>query len=139
MPVPTTSEPAQMTAGCLAEFGEVWRREDIDALLTFIADDCDVRASVGPDPGSTYRGRAEVRRGFEAVLAYDDAGEGRGGITVIDGRLGAAQWVLVRTADDDRQTEVRGCDVFEFDGDLIKLKDAYRKVLADLPVASGAS
>jgi hypothetical protein len=28
---------------------------------------------------------------------------------------------------------VRACDILEFDGDRIKLKDTYRKVAGDLP------
>ena len=121
-----------MTPERLAEFGVAWRRQDVDALMEFMTDDCEFRASVGPEPGTTYRGRAEVRRGFEALLAYDDAGEGHDGITLIDGRFGASQWVLVRTDGDGRETRVQGCDFFEFEGDRIKLKDAYRKVQADV-------
>ncbi len=131
MPTTTAGEP-RMTEERLAQFGDAWRRQDVDALMTFMTDDCEFRASVGPEPGSTYRGRAEVRRGFEAILAYDDAGEGHGGITIIDGRYGASQWVLLREDAAGHEVRVHGCDIFEFEGDLIKLKDAYRKVLADL-------
>ncbi len=128
----TTSDGGRMTEARLAAFGDAWRRKDVDALMTFMADDCEFRASVGPEPGSTYRGRADVRRGFETILAYDDAGEGHAGITIIDGRYGASQWVLVRNGADGRETRVHGCDIFEFEGDRIRLKDAYRKVLAKL-------
>lgn len=31
-----------------------------------------------------------------------------------------------------RQTRVHGCDIFEFEGDRIKLKDTYQKVLAEV-------
>ena len=127
-----TSDRPAMTADRLAAFGEAWRRGDVDALMEFMTEDCEFRASVGPEPGSTYRGHADVRRGFELILSHDAAGEGRSGITVIDGRHGASQWVLVREDGDGRRSEVHGCDIFEFDGDRIKLKDAYRKVHADL-------
>lgn len=135
MPAPTTTSDAPtMTQERLAAFGDAWRRADVDALMDFMTDDCEYRASVGPEPGSTYRGREAVRRGFERILAHDDAGEGRSGITIIDanGRSGASQWVLVREEPDGRRTEVHGCDIFAFDGDRIRLKDAYRKVHVEL-------
>lgn len=133
MPEPmTTSDVPDMTEERLAAFGDAWRRGDVDALMGFMTDDCVFRASVGPEPGSTYLGRDEVRRGFELILAHDDASEGRSGITVIDGRYGASQWVLVREDGGGGRSEVHGCDIFEFEGDRIKLKDAYRKVHAHL-------
>jgi ketosteroid isomerase-like protein len=121
---------SEMTLDRLAEFGDAWRRHDVDALMSFMADDCEYRASVGPDPGTIYRGRAEVRRGFAEILAHDDADEGHNGITIISGRYGAGQWVLVQTDDEGRETRIEGCDFFEFDGDLITLKDAYRKTFS---------
>lgn len=132
MPEPTSTSDTAVIGERLAAFGDAWRAQDIDALMEFMTDDCEFRASVGPEPGSTYRGREEVRRGFEAILAHDDAGEGRSGITVIAGTYAAAQWVLVRDHPDGSRTEVRGCDIFEFEDDRIKLKDAYRKVHVDL-------
>jgi hypothetical protein len=113
-----------MTLERLAEFGDAWRRKDIDTLMSFMADDCEFRASVGPEPGATFVGRDEVRRGFELMLAYDEAAEGYGGTAFIQGDLGVSQWSLRYGT-----VEVRGCDIYEFAGDLIRVKDAYRKVM----------
>ena len=108
-----------MTLERLARFGDAWRRKDVEALMEFMTDDCEFRASVGPEPGTTFRGRDDVRRGFELMLRDDEQAEARSGHAFIDGDVGVAQWSF---------GDVRGCDVFEFDGDLIKVKDAYRKV-----------
>jgi ketosteroid isomerase-like protein len=60
-----------MTAERLRQFGAAWARADLDALMGFVTDDCIYLASVGPEPGTTYRGREQVRRRFAAMLAYD--------------------------------------------------------------------
>lgn len=93
-----------------------------------MTDDCVFRASVGVEPGTTFRGRAEVRRGFELMLAYDAGYESRGGEAFITGDRGASQWSFARTGDDGRVQEVHGCDFFHFEGDRIRVKDAYRRV-----------
>ncbi|MGW7693901.1 nuclear transport factor 2 family protein [Streptomyces asiaticus] len=122
-----------MTLERLAGFGEAWRRKDLDLLMEFMTDDCVFRASVGPEPGMTFRGRAEVRKGFELMLAYDAGLESRpGGVAFIAGDRGASQWSYTGTDADGQAHEVHGCDMFEFDGDRIRVKDAYRRVYGDI-------
>ena len=36
------------------------------------------------------------------------------------------------TGDGGQPFEVRGCDLFEFDGDLITVKNAFRKIVEKL-------
>ncbi|MET7334511.1 nuclear transport factor 2 family protein [Nonomuraea sp. NPDC005650] len=117
-----------MTVERLAEFGAAWREKDLDRLMEFMTDDCVFRSSVGAEPGATFRGRAEVRRGFELMLSHDAGSESHDGISFVAGDRGAAQWAYTRTDADGREHRVDGCDLFEFDGDLIRVKDAYRKV-----------
>jgi ketosteroid isomerase-like protein len=52
-------------------FSEAWARRDIDGLMALVTDDIVDGASVGPEPGTTSRGRDEVRRGFEHMLRHD--------------------------------------------------------------------
>jgi ketosteroid isomerase-like protein len=129
---------AAMTVERLAEFGDAWRRKDLDALMAFMTDDCEFRASVGPEPGTTFVGRAQVRRGFALMLRYDQAAEAHGGHAFVDGDLGASRWSFAYPGEDGGTVEVRGCDLYVFEGDRIRVKDAYRKVLGriddeDLP------
>jgi hypothetical protein len=65
------------------------------------------------------------------VLAFDHAGEGRSAEPIIVGDRGAGAWTLEAVAADGSRTPVEGSDLFEFVGDRIKVKDAYRKVHAD--------
>jgi len=116
-----------MTPERLRAFGVAWNNGDVDTLMSFMTDDCIYSASVGPEPGRTYRGRDEVRQGFAAMLSFDAAGESRDGPVVVCGTWGSAQWSYVFTEPDGTTTEVRGCDLFEFRGDKITRKDAFRK------------
>ncbi|MFI9560253.1 nuclear transport factor 2 family protein [Nonomuraea endophytica] len=121
-----------MTVERLAEFGAAWQDKDLDRLMDLMTDDCVFRSSVGPEPGATFRGRAEVRRGFALMLAYDEGSESHEGISFVAGDRGAVQWSYTRTDEDGRVHRLDGCDLFEFDGDRIRVKDAYRKVLGDI-------
>jgi taurine dehydrogenase small subunit len=121
-----------MTVERLAEFGAAWKKKDLDLLMEFMTDDCVFVASVGTEPGTTFRGREEVRRGFALMLAYDDGYESQGGEAFIVGDRGASKWSYTRTDEDGRVHEVHGCDIFEFDGGRIRVKDAYRRVRGDI-------
>jgi ketosteroid isomerase-like protein len=116
------SQP-QMTKERLDAFADAWGRGDVDELMTYMTEDCVYSASVGPEPGWTFRGTEEVRRGFTELLAHDSAGESRAGRAWVAGDVGAAEWSYVFP--DGR--EVKGCDLFQFRGDKIVVKDAYRK------------
>lgn len=122
-----TQSRSQMTAKRLEEFGNAWARGDIDTLMTFITPDCVYQASVGPEPGETFSGAAEVRRGFLKLLGHDAAAEVRSGRIFVSGDTGVAEWSLI-LKEANAEREVRGCDLFTFEGDCIKRKDAFRKV-----------
>ena len=124
--------PDVMTMDRLADFGAAWRAGDVDRLMSFMTGDCEFRASVGTGPGTVFRGRGEVRRGFELMLAYDEGAEAHGGLAFIADDQGASQWAYSHTTADGTAIEVHGCDLYEFAGDLIRVKDAYRKVHGDI-------
>jgi rhodanese-related sulfurtransferase/ketosteroid isomerase-like protein len=105
--------------------------------MGFVTDDCVYLASVGPEPGATYRGREEVRRGFAAMLAYDHGRERRAGVVVLAGDRGFAEWSFTETTTDDGGRIIRGCDLFEFRDGRISRKDAYRKLLGTIPGTKG--
>ena len=114
-------------ARVLVKFGEAWSGKNLDALMSLVTDDCTYAASVGPEPGETFIGRDAVRAGFAALLAYDAGGESREGRIAILGELGLAEWAYELRDASGRTIVVRGCDIFEFTGTLIRRKDAFRK------------
>jgi ketosteroid isomerase-like protein len=109
-------------------FSEAWARRDVDGLMALVTDDIVYGASVGPEPGATFRGRDEVRRGFEYMLRHDHVLRERAGLVVIVGNQGFAEWIYdVRLADGSDGRE-RGIDVLEFAHGRLARKDAFRKV-----------
>ena len=112
----------------MAAFGTAWLAKDVDALMALVTDDCVYAASVGPEPGTTFRGREVVRAGFEQLLAYDAQAENRGGESFVAGDRGFAAWEYLYTDPATGATRsVRGCDRFEFRDGKIAVKDAFRK------------
>jgi len=116
-----------MTLERLREFDDAWARKDIESLMQLITDDCEYHASVGPGPGERFVGKDEVRRGFQAMLDHDAASESLPGNLYVYGDRGVAEWSYKSTDETGRTTVVRGCDLLEFVGDKISLKNAFRK------------
>jgi ketosteroid isomerase-like protein len=111
----------------LEAFNAAWGLGDVDTLMTFVTADCVYGASVGPEPGETFVGAAAVREGFERMLRHDAAGTSTSGRIVVAGAVAWVEWAYVFADDAGRETKVRGCDIFEFRGDKISRKDAFRK------------
>jgi ketosteroid isomerase-like protein len=116
-----------MTEERLQAFAAAWARHDVETLMTFLTEDCVYEASVGPEPGKTYVGRKAVRQGVIDMLAHDAQGESRGGPMVLCSDRAVAEWSYVWTEPDGRVIELRGCDIYEFRGDKISRKNAFRK------------
>lgn len=121
------------TQELLDRFSDAWTAADIDALMDCVTDDCVYSASVGPEPGRTYRGREEVRRGFLAMLHHDRGRERHGGSTLVHGNVAVAEWAFKETTADGGSRLIRGCDIFELADGKIRKKDAFRKVMAGEP------
>ena len=90
-----------MTSHDLDRFFDGWNRHDVDALMTFMADDCVFETSSGPEACGT--------RHFVA------------------GDRGVSEWRFTGTTPDGRKVEVDGCDVFTFVGDKISVKSSFFK------------
>src|SRR5258708_30843633 len=81
-----------MTLRRLQRFSAAWTDGDLDALMSFMTEDCVYNASVGPEPESTYRGMEEVRRGFAAMLAHARRRDRRHGPAFITRDVRVAHW-----------------------------------------------
>jgi ketosteroid isomerase-like protein len=127
------------TVELLQAFADAWNRHDIEALMTFMTDDCRFEASGGPEVcGTLWIGRYAVRTGFQEVWAtYPDARWDRPRHFVCGDR-GVSEWTFSGTRQDGTRVEVNGCDLFTFRGDKIALKNSYRKNRPSLPAAASA-
>jgi steroid delta-isomerase-like uncharacterized protein len=127
----------EVTTHVLQAFAEAWNRHDVEALMSFMTDDCVFEASAGPDIcGTRYVGRGAVRAGFAEVWAtFPDAhwGDAR---HLVQGTRGISEWRFTGTRADGSRVEVHGCDVFTFRDGKIAVKNVFRKDRPRLPARS---
>ena len=119
---------AEVSTEVLQAFADAWNRHDVDALMSFMTDDCVFEASAGPDVcGTRYVGREAVRAAFADVWAtFPDARWGSARHFVI-GQRGVSEWTFTGTRADGTRVEVDGCDLFSFRNGRIALKNSFRK------------
>jgi ketosteroid isomerase-like protein len=123
-------------ATLLERFTTAWGAKDLDGLMAMMAEHCSFRASVGPEPGMTFEGREEVRRGFAVFLgagAGDPPTETDAEEPLISPDFAVTRWTSRFPSAAGSPIVVRACDILGFEGDRIKFKDTYRKVIGDLP------
>src|SRR4051812_5665636 len=104
-----------------------WGRADIETLMSYIADDCVYGASVGPEPGETFVGKAAVRAGFMKLLDHDSGSVSEPGDIHETGDFAVSTWGFRRKDATGREIVVRGCDLWTFRDGLVVRKDSYRK------------
>ncbi|MEA2433954.1 MAG: hypothetical protein QOG54_1411 [Actinomycetota bacterium] len=114
----------------MREFLDGFNNHDVDAIMGFFTDDCEFDTPRGPTPfGRQMRGKEQVREGiaarFEGIpdVSYNDD------LHWHAGDRGVSEWTLRGTTTDGQHIEVRGCDLFVFDGDKIKRKDSFWKIV----------
>ncbi|CAM4275008.1 nuclear transport factor 2 family protein [Comamonas aquatilis] len=118
----------QPDAQFLAHFADAWNRHDIDALMSFMADECEFHAVAGPDlMGRSFVGRDAVREGFQmAWQAFPDAAW-VDGEHFVQGERGVSECTFKGTKADGQRVEARMVDVFTFRDGKIAIKNAFRK------------
>jgi ketosteroid isomerase-like protein len=111
-----------------AFFAEGWNRHDVDALMTFMTDDCVFESASGPDVcGTRHEGHERVRAAFARLLtAFPDV-VFRDTRHFVAGDRGVSEWVFAGTTSEGRRVEVDGCDLFTFRDGKITLKRSFLK------------
>ena len=119
---------ADVTPEVLQDFADAWNRHDIDALMSFMTEDCVFEASAGPDVcGTRYAGRQAVRAGYAEVWATFPDAHWANARHFVSGDRGVSEWTFTGTRADGTRVEVHGCDLFSFRDGRIALKNSYRK------------
>jgi steroid delta-isomerase-like uncharacterized protein len=117
-----------VTTQMLQAFADAWNRHDVDALMSFMTEDCVFEASAGSDVwGTRYMGRESVRAGFAEVWANFPDAQWSNARHFVQGSRGVSEWTFTGTRADGTRVEVHGCDLFTFRDGRIHLKDSYRK------------
>jgi hypothetical protein len=124
----TDDTMAHRRLALLERFMDAWNARDLDGLMACMADDCAFNASGGPDAdGRRHVGRDAVRASYAALFDTFPKAAWTNGRHVISDDTGLSSWRFIGTNAAGQTIEVDGCDIFIFGGDLIALKDSYRK------------
>ena len=123
------TEPS-VTVSRLEQLLAAFNAHDLDAIMQFFADDCELLMPRGKDPwGTRYVGKAAVRQGLAtrfAGLPDVHYGDDRHWVT---GNLGVSTWLLTGTAKSGDRIQVRGVDLLEFRAGKVIKKDSYWKIV----------
>jgi hypothetical protein len=112
----------------LAEALAAWNTHDPARVVAYFADECSYHASFGPELlGRSYSGRDEVLEGVRRFFERYPDGRFEDTEVFVAGNRGASEWTFIATETDGAELRVRGADLFEFEGDLIRTKNAFRK------------
>lgn len=130
------SPGGQVDVATLQSFADAWNRHDIDALMSFMTEDCVFQTAGGPAAcGARFEGREAVRAAFaQAWTNFPDA-QWRNGRHFVAGERGVSEWTFTGTRADGTRIEADGCDLFVFRDGRIAEKNAFRK---DRPPLQGA-
>jgi len=130
MRVPKMQAQHEVTVETLKQFVAAFNAHDLDAVMSFFADDCELLMPRGPDPwGQRYVGKAAVRKGLASRFeGLPDVHYGDDEDWVL-GNHAVSRWTLTGTTKAGKKIKVRGCDLLEFrDGKIIR-KDSYWKIV----------
>lgn len=125
-----------LTVELLKEFLEAFNRHDLDAIMSYFADECVFYMPRGAGPrGERFVGKDEVRAGLaQRFQGIPDVHYGEDTHWVAaDGKLGVSEWTLTGTpvTGAKKPIRVRGVDLLEFsDGKIIR-KDSFWKILQE--------
>lgn len=114
----------------LQEVLDAFNRHDLDAIMSYFAEDAVFEAPRGSDPwGRRFVGKGDLRRGLAARFEGIPNVHYRDDDHFACGRRGVSEWTITGTSVDGVKIEVRGCDIWAFDADgLIIRKDSFWKI-----------
>jgi steroid delta-isomerase-like uncharacterized protein len=125
-----------VTTATLEAFSDAWNRHDIDALMSFMSDDCVFQTPAGPDAcGTRHEGREAVRKAFAAAWATVPDAQWERGRHFVHGDFGVSEWTFTGTAADGSRIETDGVDLFRLRDGKITSKNAFRKQRPNLPAS----
>jgi ketosteroid isomerase-like protein len=119
---------AKMTRERAEEFGAAWNSGNADLVASFFTEDGVYHASVGPDAlGKSFIGTDNVRRGVQAFFDRYPDGRFENLKVVVAGDIGTFEWDFVTTDSNGQKVRTAGCDLLQFVGDKVAIKNAFRK------------
>ena len=117
-----------VTVDMLVAFSKAWNAHDIDALMSFMAEDCVFETVAGPHVfGTKFSGTTAVREAFQSAWKNFPDAQWLDGTHFVAGDRGVSEWRFVGTGLDGKRVEANGVDIFTFRDGKILIKNAFRK------------
>ncbi len=118
----------QSNAERLQALFDAFNRHDIDAVMSFFADDVVFDGAAGSEVhGTRFQGREAVASAFQGVWTSMPDVQWRNTRHQAFGDFGVSEWTFTATRSDGQRIEANGVDLFRFrDGKIIS-KNAFRK------------
>ena len=111
---------------------DAFDRHDLEGILVHFTDDCVFEGPRGPHAyGNRWVGKAAVREAFAARFAGIPDIRYTDGSHFVAGNRGVSEWLLSGTDTSGKRIEVRGCDIWTFEGDKIAVKNSFWKIRTD--------
>lgn len=130
------SASTPITTATLEAFSAAWNAHDIDALMSFMSEDCVFQTAAGSEAcGTRVTGPEAVRKAFAAAWQAVPDAQWENGVHFVHGDFGTSQWTFTGTAADGSRIETDGIDVFTFKNGKIALKNVFRKARPNIPAA----
>ena len=124
-----------VTTETLQAFADAWNRHDIDALMSFMTDDCVFQTAGGPDvlrrPPRGARGRAQGLR--RRLAGNSRCAMARRRVTSSPATAACPNGPSPAPRADGTRVEADGVDIFTFRDGHIQVKNAFRKDRPPLP------
>ncbi|MDN5844438.1 MAG: nuclear transport factor 2 family protein [Alcaligenaceae bacterium] len=118
----------QMDIKRATEFGQAWNSGDAALVASYFTEDGSYHASVGQDRlGKSFRGRGEVQKGVQRFFEVFPGGRFENLKVNLFGSFGTFEWDFVVTDAHGNKISTAGCDLLEFEGNMVKDKNAFRK------------
>ena len=119
-----------VTVELMKGFLDAFNRHDLDAIMSYFADDCVFFMPRGAGPrGDRYVGKDQIRAGVaERFQGIPDVHYGDDRHWAC-GDFGVSEWTLTGTSVSGKRLEVRGVDLFEFVNGKIRCKDSFWKIV----------
>ena len=124
------STERRVSVGTLKDILDAFNRHDLDAIMTFFAEECVFDMPRGTDPwGQRYIGKASVREGLATRFSGIPDVHYGDDLHWLCGDRGVSEWTLTGTTVSGQRIEVRGCDLWQFRDGLVTRKDSYWKIV----------
>jgi ketosteroid isomerase-like protein len=125
----TVGPEQQARLRVLQRLVEAFNRQDADAAAALFAEDGVWEASRGPDVwGRRFSGEVELREGMARRFRSLPDGHYRDDTHFVCGDRGFSEWTFSATVE-GKTIEVRGCDIWTFEGDKIARKNSFWKIV----------